>query len=159
MACMTRRRSLTLVALAAAGVGACGSRAADPPAPAVAHGERLLSREPYLGVACPEANSIACDRVGLAVWLKHRAAHVTAAVDGRSLRLRAARSDGRGAWYEGYLQPAGLLDGPLKVTPDRGRYHWAGAHPRTARVTIAVRRADGRRAEAHVRVALRAGWG
>ncbi len=59
----------------------------------------------------------------------------------------------------GYLQPAGLLDGPLKVTPDRGRYGWEGRHPENATLRIAIRGTDGRRAEAVVTVALRPGWG
>jgi hypothetical protein len=31
-----------------------------------------LSRDPYIGVACPQANSITCGRVGIAVWLARR---------------------------------------------------------------------------------------
>src|SRR5271167_4545267 len=38
----------------------------------------VLSKSPYLGVRCSIANSIACDRVGLAVWLKRPAVSVTA---------------------------------------------------------------------------------
>ena len=148
-------RNAAAIALMCAGLAGCGSPAADT-AP---RDERLLSRAPYLGVACPEANSIACDRVGLAVWLRHAATSVTATINGRALRLRAGRPDGRGAWYLGYLQPAGMLDGPLKVTPDRGRYSWQGRHPKDALVSIQIRRTGGRVDDASLSVPLRAGWG
>jgi len=49
--------------------------------------------------------------------------------------------------------------GPLKVTPDRGRHHWQGRHPRRARVSLDIRRPGGRHDEADVTVSLGAGWG
>src|SRR2546429_277960 len=73
------RRSLRLSCLALlVSASACGSQPGQRPtahrraAPdaAEAPAKRLLARSPYLGVACPTANSIACDRVGLAVWLR-----------------------------------------------------------------------------------------
>jgi hypothetical protein len=163
MACVNRAcTAALLLALVIPGLAACGSRGDDhPPAPATLsdHGERFLSRAPEVGVACPRANSIACDRVGLAVWLKRPADRVTATIDGRPLRLHAGRPDGREAWYQGFLQPAGLLDGALKVTPDRGRLHWQGRHPKDARLRIVIRRASGATDRASLTVPLRAGWG
>jgi len=120
---------------------------------------RLLRREPYVGVACPRAGSIACDRVGLALWLAVAARQVTATIDGRALRLRPSRWRNRQAPWIGFLKPAGLLDGELEVTPDRGRDLWAGRHPKTARVVVRLTRPDGTRAVTRVHVALRAGWG
>jgi hypothetical protein len=168
MACMNRAWAIALVALMGTGLAACGSRGGDRAAPAAGsvttaaaaaadHGERYLSRPPDVGVACPRANSIACDRVGLAVWLERPAERVTATIDGRSLRLRAGRPDRAG--YEGYLQPAGLLDGSLKVTPDRGRFYWQGSHPRDARLHIVIRRASGATDRVSLSVPLRPGWG
>jgi hypothetical protein len=61
--------------------------------------------------------------------------------------------------FAGFLQPAGMLSGPLKVRPDRGRYWWAGAHPTSARVRIVVSYPDGRSASVTTTVLLRAGWG
>ncbi len=120
---------------------------------------RVLRRPPYLGVSCPRANSIACDRVGLALWLRGDAARVSARVNGRALRLTEPESnDDRPPWI-GYLRPAGLLDGPLKVTPDRGRFHWEGRHPRDACVVIDVTRRDGSKLRTTTTVPLRAGWG
>ena len=164
MACMNRACRAALLVLVSTGLAACGSRGGDTTGAATASvtrddGRAVLSRPPYLGVACPQANSIACDRVGLAVWLKHPAVRVVATIEGRPLRLHAGRPDGRGAWYRGYLQPAGLLDGPLKVTPDRGRWYWQGGHPKDARLHIVIRRAGGAIDRTSLAVALHAGWG
>ena len=151
---MHRGCALALVALLSSGLAGCGGTPASRPPEAAQH---LLSRAPEVGVACPQANSIACDRVGLAVWLRRPAAGVTATIDGRSLRLR--RPERRDGWYEGYLQPAGLLHGALRVTPDRGRYYWQGSHPKDAQVRVTIRRDDGSVERATRVVALRAGWG
>jgi hypothetical protein len=51
------------------------------------------------------------------------------------------------------------LDGPLRVTPDRGRYHWQGRHPRDVHLTITINRASGTVQRAVMTVSLRAGWG
>ncbi len=157
------------VAVAFMSLTACGSRGGEgpgarpstPPSTRVATREqRFLRREPDLGVACAKANSIACDRVGLAIWLKRAAARVTATINGQALRLHAGGLGGRGPTYwEGYRQHAGLLAGPLKVTPDRGRYFWQGSHPKDARVAITIERPYGSTDEASLSVPLRAGWG
>jgi hypothetical protein len=131
-------------------------RAASPPAPRGA-ADRLFSQPPSVGVACPRANSIACDRVGVAIWLRRPAVRVTAVVNGLRLRLRAPRT--RTGWWEGYLQPAGLLDGALRVTPDRGTRSWQGTHPRSAIVAVTATRRSGATERATTVVALRAGWG
>jgi len=150
------------IAVAALLAGCCGApavvgdRSADAGRGA-ADAARLLARDPDVGVACRKANSIACDRVGVAVWLKHPAAGVTVTIAGRRLRLRQPRS--REGWWQGYLQPAGLLDGPLRVTPDRGRYYWQGRHPRDVRLAVAVTRASGAGARTSLTVPLRPGWG
>lgn len=135
------------------GAQACSSGLQEVPS------RRLLSREPDVGVACPRANSIACDRVGLALWLAVPARRVTATIDGRALRLHPTRWRNKQAPWIGYLQPAGLLDGELRVTPDRGRDHWEGRHPKHARVVVRITRPDGTRAVTRLTVALRAGWG
>jgi hypothetical protein len=126
-----------------------------------------LRRTPYLGVACPGApNSIKCDRVGLAVWLKRPAIRVGATVTGRQVTMRIPRTfrpsrylGRRGEYWEGFLQPAGLISGPLRVRPDRGRYIWFGRHPVHAKVRIAAFYRDGSSSSTVVRVSLRPGWG
>lgn len=45
--------------------------------------------------------------------------------------------------WEGFLQPAGLIDGPLKVRPDRGRYYWIGTTPVSGHVRLTVFDAEG----------------
>jgi hypothetical protein len=124
----------------------------------------ILAREPDLGVACGVPNTIRCDRIGLAVWLRRPAASVTATVAGVRIDLddptwSGPALQGRRTMFAGFLQPAGMLNGPLKVRADRGRYWWAGAHPRSARVRIVVSYGDGQRSSVTRTVQLRAGWG
>jgi hypothetical protein len=92
-----------------------------------------------MGVSCPVANSIACDRVGLAVWLKRPAVTVTATIAGARLPLHtggdlADNLGGRGRAFDGYLQPAGIVS-RLHVQPVDGNVI-SSKHGRT-RVTIA----------------------
>src|SRR5437763_4253188 len=88
--------------------------AAAPQPPAEVVGWRVvLSREPYMGVSCGTPNSTACDRLGLAVWLKSPALRVSATLLGRRFALadRAwsgpARRAGR-RMFAGFLAHAGL---------------------------------------------------
>jgi hypothetical protein len=135
------------------------------PAAAAAHpaggAPALPARAPYLGVACPQANSIRCDRLGLAVWLARPATAVSATIAGRPLRLHRGWAAGHGARaWTGYLQPAGLLgDGPLRITPDRGRFFWQGSHPKRVRVVVRVRGPGGAMRVRSLDVWLAAGWG
>jgi hypothetical protein len=159
-------RSVALIALTALlALGCHAQPVGDPPARATAtrsgagfeQASRLLARAPYVGVSCRRANSIACDRVGVAVWLKRPADGVTTTIARQSLRLRPPRS--REGWWEGFLQPAGLLHGALRVTPDHGRYYWQGTHPRDVPIVVAIKRASSGTDRTSVTVSLRAGWG
>ena len=125
-------------------------------------GSNGREKGPYMGVSCPKPNSIACDRVGLAVWVAKPAATITADIAGRELRLRSprpTRAEGRETYWEGFLQPAGLRDGPLKVKPDRGTEYWRGLHPVSARVRVRATYRGGGAASRTIRVPLAAGWG
>jgi hypothetical protein len=161
------RRTVTCLvtcALLCACAAQTPSRAVPPAGrtagPATARHVGPLARVPDLGLACPRPNSLACDRVGLGVWLDRPAVGVTATIAGRPLSLHAGGFGGRGPKYwEGYLQPAGLLAGPLKVTPDGGRDFWAGGHPKYARLVITVYRTRQRPVRTAQVVELRPGWG
>jgi hypothetical protein len=166
----TRRRRLlvaaTLVAAVAVAVAvAVAQSAGDRSVPAAAPPATLaLPRDPGMGVACPEPNSIACDRIGIAVWLDSAPRRLVARVGGRSVVLRDAHIRcGADAscprLYQAMLQPAGLLDGALKVTPDEGRYRWLGRHPVVGTLTVTATYRDGSRAVATRRVPLARGWG
>jgi hypothetical protein len=130
---------------------------------------RLALARVYMGVACPQSNSIRCDRVGLAVWLPRRARRLEASISGRPLKMhwRAAVDAAdyditkyrRVNYYEGYLAPAGLIDGPLRVQPERGRYHWTGRHPVSTRVRLVARYESRESERATLHVGLAAGWG
>lgn len=157
---------------------------ADPvraPSSPVTHTGRLaLERKPYIGVSCKRPNDFACDRVGLAVWLRPpAAAQLVATISGRrvALQLPCARStNGRpcatfcrepevrrsqpcGTYFEGFLRPAGLMEGPLKVKPDRGHARWIGTNAPVAIVRLVAHYRDGRTAQTKLRVSLSPGWG
>jgi hypothetical protein len=120
-----------------------------------------LARAPYMGVSCDgRPNWIGCDRVGLYVYLTHDVARLTASIEGRGVPMRRARGgeDARHNW-EGFLKPAGLIDGPLKVRPDRGRYHWFGRRPVYGRVRLTAFDDEDRSATTRLRLRLAAGYG
>jgi hypothetical protein len=110
----------------------------------------------YMGVACRTPNSIACDRVGVAVWLPEPAQSLEATISGRVVRLRGP---GRARYYEGFIQPAGLLSGPQRIRPDRGRFYWASRNPATRTLRLVAHYRDRRDAAIVLRVPLSPGWG
>lgn len=120
-------------------------------------GAALFAQRPQLGVACRVPNSIRCDRVGFAVWLRRPADSVRAAIAGRRFPLRRVDAPTRVRMYVGYLRPAGLADGPLRV-PFTARGRWYGEGGVAARVRVWIQ-ARGRTAVTTFRVPLRAGWG
>jgi hypothetical protein len=156
-------RSGWVTGLALLVLGSCQGSATEP------QHTRLGVGRVYMGVACPQPSSIRCDRVGLAVWLTKRAARLEASIAGRPVGMRwratvdavdyGATKHRRLEYYEGYLSPAGLIDGPLRVRPDRGRYHWIGGHRPTGRVRLVARYRNGSSARARLHVGLAAGWG
>jgi hypothetical protein len=140
-----------------------GSEGGDSQLAQAAPGE-LLSRDPYMGVSCRIPNSFECDRVGLAVWLRQPAKRVDASIAGRELELDDAdwsgpAEDGERRMFAGFLQPAGLIEGPLQVTPDDGPDRWIGREPVSATVELSVVGADGRVTTTTVEVGLSPGWG
>ncbi len=147
-----------LAAVAAVGCGDETREARNPPARPEAR--LVLERTPYMGVSCRQPNSIRCDRVGLAVWLKRRANRVTAWIAGRRLELRSPGDFvvGRGTGWEGYLEPAGLMsDGPLRISAEGGV--WEGNPPVYAPVRIRAHYGDGSTESRTLRLLLHAGWG
>ena len=91
----------------------------------------VLSRQPWIGVACPgpvpfnAARAItiarACNRVGLAIELRKPAMAATATINGQTFKLdnRAESSPplntGKRMVLAGFLQPARFLHGPFKT--------------------------------------------
>lgn len=125
--------------------------------------DALLSQAPYLGVSCSSPNSIRCDRVGLAVWLREPARSVRAEIGGRSFDLddptwSGPARDGLRRMFAGFLQPAGLRDGALAI-PGESTGRWIGNPPVSAVVTIEVVTRDSSRERARVDTRLSPGWG
>jgi hypothetical protein len=119
-----------------------------------------LAAPPRLGVACPRANSIACDRVGIGVRLDRAAALVVVEVAGRLVTLSPPDALTRNALWLGYLHPAGLRHrGPLRVRWPRGATLWSGRHAVRARVRVTAFLADGTTASLTSTVSLNTGFG
>jgi len=117
-----------------------------------------------MGVACHIASSIACDRVGLAVWLA-RSATVTATIAGARFRLDdpswsyVGSERGKPLYvYAGFLQPAGLRT-RLHVVVPGGQTTWSGANAPDPLVRFRIDYADGNIVLTQQRVWLNAGWG
>jgi hypothetical protein len=120
---------------------------------------KVLSREPYMGVACTTPNSTACDRIGLAVWLRRPALAMRAEIRGRQFSLgdRSLSSpihNHRRKDFAGYLPGAGLKRAyHLPV-------HWLGAKPPVHQVVrVRIDYGRGPLVETRLRVWLMAGWG
>src|SRR4051794_16823944 len=67
-------------------LGPVSDRAQPSPARS-APAQLALQRAPYLGVSCRTPNSIACDRVGLAIWLRRPVTRLTATINGRTVAM------------------------------------------------------------------------
>jgi hypothetical protein len=158
--------ALTAVALIAYAItdaaGRPGSSTSTADHAAIVPATAVLAKAPYMGVACPVANSIACDRVGLAIWLRHPATTVTATIAGRPLILDGPSPDGRGpptrTAFAGFLQPAGIVT-RLHVTPDDGPDGWLGSRSPAPLVRLRIRYASGRTLTTQLHADLAAGWG
>ena len=136
----------------------------DEPAqvPRMVAAEATLARAPYMGVSCATPNSIVCDRIGLAVWLRRPAQSVHAVVAGRQFALddrewRGPRRPERRALFYGFLQSAGVVS-HLGARPDRhGR--WIGRGTAKSSVRLRIDFGSGDIAVTRVDVPLMAGWG
>jgi hypothetical protein len=135
------------------------------PAPATLRPEQVLAMPSYLGVSCPRAASIACDRVGLAIWTRGPARAVRATIAGRSFdlsdepRFVGPHQRGQPYMFVGFLHRAGLRRGPLAVRVENGRSRWTGKHPVNAALRLLITRADRSQVATTVSVPLRPGWG
>lgn len=175
--------SAIVVAIVAwlANIGPGSSGSSIPDRVEVVAPTAVLLRDPYMGVNCPTANSIACDRVGLAVTLKHPAETVTATVAGARLTMNY-RGDllYRGAAprteFDGFLQPAHIVSRfhvkPVEgsvVSTSHGRVHmavrqqmWFGDvrdYPAPVSLRLTIHEPDGRTLITHTTIELATGWG
>lgn len=141
----------------------------------------VLAGAPYMGVNCPIANSIACDRVGLAVTLKQPATSMTATIAGAKLPMDYRgdvryRGESPRTEFDGFLQPAGIVS-TFHVKPVAGtvvytshghvrvviRHHmWFGNvrdYPAGVPVLLTIHQPGGRTLVTHTNVDLSTGWG
>jgi len=118
-----------------------------------------------MGVACPVPNSIACDRVGLAVWLRRPAVAVTATIAGMTIHLHTGPGNPAyrtnrpvRAGFGGYLHPAGLAS-KFHLTTTPGEPLWFGERAPTPLVRFRIDYGDGDVVSTRKRVMIMAGWG
>jgi len=105
-----------------------------------------LTQPPYLGVACPHANSTRCGRVGVAVWVSRPASAIEATVQG--VRVRLHPTGGRRLPWIGYVH--------LRLRAWGIPSFWTGVKPIGIRVHILR---TGRWQSGTVRTLLHPGWG
>ena len=126
-------RRAGVIVVAALVLGSCGG---DGERVAIRDGEKgrplVFKVAPYMGVACRTPNSIRCDKIGLAVWIATRAERLTAAIEGRAVKMkRTAPAAGRGQRWEGFLRPAGIIDGRLEGPTRPGKVSLVREQPRS----------------------------
>ncbi|HEX3618590.1 MAG TPA: hypothetical protein VHU61_18735 [Solirubrobacteraceae bacterium] len=178
---ITALATLTAAAIVIATVEHGPPSGSSVPAPTVVAASAVLSRPPYMGVRCPGAlaNSIACDRVGLAVWLKRPAVSVTATIAGAPLVLNHRDEflwpgDRPHTSFDGFLKPAGITSRlhvhvlPVDGTEIKrlrrqgipvGPQTWLGEGKAGGPVRLTIHEPGGRTIITHVYVGLRPGWG
>ena len=122
---------------------------------------------PSMGIACRIPNSIACDRVGLAVWLTRRATVTATIADGPRIRLNDphwsyfVRYHSRPIYvYARFLQPAGLTT-RFHIIPKPNTQTWDGSTSNTPSPLVHFRidYGLGDIVLTQTHVMLRPGWG
>jgi hypothetical protein len=144
---------------------ACGGRQFVPElthAAAALHGARIVDTRahrlgleygPYIGVSCPRASRISCDRIGFDLVLRRQARSVYAEIAGRPIRLVTPGpvphdADAVGRDWGGYLADVGLQreGSPFYIQPVSKTYGvWAGEPPVYLPVRIVITYPGGRR--------------
>jgi hypothetical protein len=118
-----------------------------------------------MGVACQLPNSIACDRVGLAVWTRKPVRSIRATVGGRTFALddkewSGPQRNGLRRMFAGFLYRAGLRGtGLLAVQVENGLNRWTGRRPVVAPVHFSIVFPNGTSRETRTSVYLAPGWG
>ena len=166
-----RRRLLaTATAVATAGIAAAVAlTAASGPRPRLASRAAptaVLARAPAVGMACLTPR--ACDRVGVAVWLRRPATSVSAIVAGHAVALgtsaaaqfEATAQRGTRTMFVGYFRWPGLAGSRILFAPGPPSA-WSPRTPAdwpAPTVRIRIRSGD-RITTTQTRVQLRGGWG
>lgn len=139
-------------------VSGCGSGAGSTEGTAAE--DSAAVKRIYLGVDCLQANSVSCDRVGVAVELREPASRMSVIIAGRRVPLHPGgclQADG-GRNFCGSLDPAGLGgDGTLAVASEGGR--WLGSPAVRVPVRISVQPSVGQAYEVTRTVRLSPGFG
>jgi hypothetical protein len=152
--------AVLLALLGSGGSGPVARSIATPPTVASA---TVLARQPYMGMACASPQALACNRIGLAIWLRARAVTATARFDGESLALDShkwsdAPVNGKHKFLAGFLQPGPFLNtGPFKaLIAGMGRSGWQAP---ITRVYLVIDYGAGHEVQTSTNVIGFGGWG
>ena len=167
-----RRRLLSAAIVAAAGTallvallgpGGSGPVARSIETPPTVASATVLARQPYMGMACASPQALACNGIGLAIWLRTRAVTVTATFDGKSLALDSrkwsdAPVNGEHKFLAGFLQPGSFLNsGPFKaLIAGMGRNGWQAP---ITHVHLVIDYGTGHKVQTNASVTGFGGWG
>lgn len=113
---------------------------------------------PFLGVRCPQPNSIACDRVGVGVHMSRAATLVVVQVAGRLVTLSPPNTPHDNLWL-GDLFAAGLRHGALTIHIPRRTDFWSGAPEVYPHVRVTAFLANGTATSLAGTVQLHPGFG
>jgi hypothetical protein len=129
-------------------------------------GQLAVQYGPDIGVACRQANSVRCDRLGLDVVLQEPATQVSASIASRPIHVvtpgPVSHASARGRDWGGYLRDAGFTrrGSPLFIRTEGSRGRWAGEPPVHVDIRITATYRSGRTlTKVFRRVNLRPGWG
>jgi hypothetical protein len=122
----------------------------------------VLARTPAMGVACLTR---ACDAVGLAVWLRQPAAHVSATIAGQPLNLTTRDAQPylpspryrTGTMLVGYLTPLRAIT-RLRLTTTAPTM-WASDSIPDPLVRLRIDSGSGRVLLTQLRIPIQPGWG
>jgi hypothetical protein len=168
-----RRRYLStaaaLLVCSGAATGFIASRTPSPPMLPPQAGEAtrvapatVLAQTPSMGVACLTR---ACDAVGLAVWLRQPATHVSATIAGHPLTLTTRGAQlylppsryRNGTMLVGYLTPLRAIT-PLRLTTIAPTM-WASGSGPDPLVRLRIDYSSGRVLLTQLRIPIQPGWG
>ncbi len=133
--------TVTVVALSGCGISAPPAGVAPTSA---AKPQKPIHGEVFLGVECPEPNTIDCDRIEIVLILDRRANRAAVSIAGHRERLEPGEKTERGGarWWDATIPEVGLREPPFSLETD-WRGEWSGRPQVRVPVRLQVHYANG----------------